>query len=636
MRILAKYNLKINMQIFTISDYHHFYQDDPYRLREMADTWQERLQAEAGRSDWLAIIAPEALAAAVENRLARWQVSQSFTDFPLFGVPFVVKDNIDVEGFPTTAACPALHRQPTNSAFVVQKLENAGAICLGKSNLDQLATGLVGTRSPYGAVKNAFSNQHIAGGSSSGSATLVARGLVPFSLGTDTAGSGRVPAALNNSIGLKPTRGLLSTAGVIPACKSLDCVSIFALTVADAEWVFSLAQGFDEADAFSRQAPDEKNKMIRVLGIPSNPQWHDDAEAEVLFSEAVQQANDLGFTLKKIDFSPLYALAALLYEGSWLAERQWAVEKYLQLPENALEPLLQAILAPAKTMTAMQTFADHYRQQELLKKIKKIFLAVDALLVPSVVTCPTLAEVAAAPLLSNQRLGAYTNFVNLADLSALALPCAFRSNGLPFGITLIAKAFSEAALFTFGKIWQAARNLPLGATGQSYASALLSEASTQNLPKAVNKDSDEKFIERNEKNENSVLLAVVGAHLRGMPLHQELLDLDAEFIEENITSAEYRLYALKTTPPKPGLCRVAEGGVAIALEIYRLSLPNFGRFVAAIPSPLGIGTLFLADGRAVKGFIVEPQALRDAPDISAFGGWRAFCHSQISSGVTDV
>ncbi len=621
----------MDIQGFTISDYRHFYQDDPHRLREMAGVWQKRLQAEAARSDWLAIIAAEALTQAVENRLARWQLSQNFADFPLFGVPFVVKDNIDVEGFPTTAACPALHSQPAKSAFVVQKLENAGAICLGKSNLDQLATGLVGTRSPYGAVKNAFSDQHIAGGSSAGSATLVARGLVPFSLGTDTAGSGRVPAAFNNILGLKPTRGLLSTAGVIPACRSLDCLSIFALTVADAELVFSLAQGVDDADSFSRQAADKKSKAIKILAIPSNPQWHDDAEAKVLFSQAVQQADDLGFTLKKIDFSPLYALAALLYEGSWLAERQWAVEKYLQLPESALEPLLRDILAPAKTMTAMQTFADQYRQQELLQTINKIFLEVDALLVPSVVTCPTLAEVAAAPLSSNQRLGTYTNFVNLADLSALALPFAFRSNGLPFGITLIAKAFSEAALLTFGKNWQAARDLPLGATGQSYASALV-ENRAEKLRENVRESKD---VPKNV-DENTVLLAVVGAHLRGMPLHQELLDLNAEFIEENITTAEYRLYALTTTPPKPGLCRVADDGVAIAVEVYRLSMLNFGRFVAAIPPPLGVGTLFLADGQALKGFIVEPQALHDAPDISAFGGWRAFCHSQISSGVTNV
>lgn len=644
-------NKNMNIQGVTIEDYRRFYADDPYRLRSMASLWQTLLAAEDGRTDWLARLTPAALTQAVENLLARWQVSQNMADFPLFGLPFVVKDNIDVEGFPTTAACPALTHAPTTSATVVQKLQKAGAICLGKSNLDQLATGLVGTRSPYGAVVNSFSDQHIAGGSSSGSATLVARGLLPFSLGTDTAGSGRVPAALNNIIGLKPTRGLLSTSGVIPACRSLDCVSIFALSVADAELVLSLTQGVDAADSFSRQAPEvetKKIKKIKTLGIPMQPQWYGDAEAEALFTLACAQAEALGFTLKKIDFSPFFALADLLYEGSWLAERQWAVEKYLQLPETALEPLLRDILAPAKSLSAVQTFADQYVQQELLKKIEKIFSTLDALFLPTAVTFPTLAEVAAAPLATNRRLGTYTNFVNLADLSALALPFAFRSNGLPFGITVMVKAFGEATLLNFGKVWQAACALPLGATGRSYTSALNENVQEnkveQQESKSICEPATESFGEK--INEKSVLLAVVGAHLRGMPLHGELLAVDAEFVCESKTLAEYRLYALATTPPKPGLCRVdADGaamtgaaitGVAIALEIYRLSLENFGRFVAAIPPPLGIGTVFLADGQAVKGFIVESQALRNAPDISAFGGWRAFCQAQVSSGVPNV
>lgn len=547
--------------------------------------------------------------AELEDQIQQLLSHPNASELPLFGVPFAVKDNIDVAGMPTTAACPAFTYIPGEDATTVALLKKAGAIVLGKTNLDQFATGLVGTRSPYGAVPNSFNAEYVSGGSSSGSATSVARGLVPFSLGTDTAGSGRVPAGFNNIVGLKPTKGRFSTKGVVPACRSLDCVSIFALTLEDADQVAQVLSTFDPADGYSRPMPDSAKYFASTpnFAVPQNPQWFGDAEAAAAWELTLAQIQSLGAEITPIDFSPMFALAQLLYGGPWVAERQAAVKDFMAAYAGEMNPVVRGIIEQAANFSATDAYQSEYQRADLARAIQLLMADFDALLVPTSPRHPTIAEVTAEPVAINSQLGTYTNFVNLADCSALALPAAMRSDGLPFGITLIAPAWQDDALMAFGKQWLNQQALPLGATGRSYHAQPISNAS----PKGY------------------LRLAVVGAHLTGMPLNYQLRERNAIFVESTFTAPNYRLYALpNTTPPKPGLIRIAEAASdGIIVELWDIPVSEFGSFVALIPAPLGIGTLTLKDGRDVKSFICEGAAIEGAKDITHLGGWRAYIQS---------
>ncbi len=572
-----------------------------------------RLLEELDPSDpaWISIVSEGELGKQILY-LEKLAAEAGIGSLPLYGVPFAIKDNIDAEGMVTTAACPAYAYTAGEDAPVVARLKAAGAILLGKTNLDQFATGLVGTRSPYGAVPNTFKPEYISGGSSSGSASVVARGLVAFSLGTDTAGSGRVPAAFNNLVGLKPTRGALSARGVVPACKSLDCVSIFALTVEDAETICSIAQGFDAADGYSRKAP-QKSGSVRfpanpVFAIPAELQWFGDTLGEAAFKESLARLEALGVVIRPVDFSPMHELALLLYNGPWVAERLTVIESFLATNADGVHPVVCGIIEKGRNFSAVDAYRAEYRRTELARKINAAFDTCDALLVPTAPTFPTIAEILANPVEANSRLGTYTNFVNLADCSALALPAGFREDGLPFGITLIAPAWHDAALAAFGKIWIRHLALPLGATGIPFPETASAP------PPAPSKD--------------TVRIAVVGAHLSGMPLNGQLTERGSTFVETTRTSAAYRFYALPgTTPPKPGLIRTG-AGAPIEVELWDMPVAEFGDFVALIPPPLGIGTLELIDGREVKGFLCENHARETADDITYLGGWRAFMNSR--------
>ncbi|MBL8266441.1 allophanate hydrolase [Steroidobacter sp.] len=575
---------------------------------------------------------------------------------PLYGIPFAAKDNIDAAGWLTTAACPAFGYTAREDATVIRRLREAGAILVGKTNLDQFATGLVGTRSPYGAVSNAFRSEYISGGSSAGSASVVARGLVPFSLGTDTAGSGRVPASFNNIVGLKPTRGWLSTTGVVPACRTLDCVSVFALTVEDAEEIAGIAGGYDASDAYSRPFPTTVTGAATLrLAVPDKLEFFGDAQAQAAFAAAVESWRSLGASITAIDFSPFSELAALLYEGPWVAERYAVAESLLERDPTAFQPVLLSILANASKFTAVDAFNYEYRRAALARRIDESLQGFTALLVPTTPSIYTIAQVTEKPIELNSRLGTYTNFTNLADLSALALPAGFRDDGLPAGITLLAPAWQDARLADLGKRWQRHASLPLGATSRSLSSIAqetkpaatkLRETALANLNAATAVTTERLAVVGTRINEAiaaatehsrtvganpagaaTVRLAVVGAHLSGMPLNHQLTSRDAVFVERCRTAATYQLYALaNTTPPKPGLVKAA-AGAPIEVELWDVPLERFGSFGAEIPAPLGIGSLELEDGRVVKGFICEPIGLQGARDITAFGGWRAYLAS---------
>ncbi|MBL8350390.1 MAG: allophanate hydrolase [Burkholderiaceae bacterium] len=532
---------------------------------------------------------------------------------PLYGVPFAVKDNIDVAGLPTTAACPAFAFTPGRSATVVQRLMDSGAVLVGKTNLDQFATGLVGTRSPYGEVPNSFDGTYVSGGSSSGSASVVARGLAAFALGTDTAGSGRVPAGFNNLVGLKPTPGRVPMAGVLPACRTLDVVSVFALTVADAAQVMALIEGADGAvdePAFQSHALQppwlgSAGAPLRV-GVPDSPGCDPALGYDQAFDDAVAQLRAWGLAPVPVDMAPLYAVARLLYEGPWVAERYTVVQALLESKPEALEPTVRRIIEGARRHDAAAAFRARYALEELRRQVAALWQAVDVLMVPTAPTCPTRAAVAAEPLLRNAELGRFTNFVNLLGQAALALPSGFGAGGLPFGVTFIAPGGSDAALAALGARWQAARALPLGCRLRAPRPA---DHALASLPAAA----------------PTLAIAVVGAHLAGMPLHGQLVERRCRLVERTTTAPAYRLHALPdTVPPKPGLARVAEGGRAIEVEVYEMPAAAVGSFLALIAPPLGLGSVQLADGRWVKGFICEGAALAGAADISEWGGWRAW------------
>jgi allophanate hydrolase len=526
---------------------------------------------------------------------------------PLFGIPFVVKDNIDVSGMPTTAACPEFSYTPTQDATVISKLREAGAILLGKTNLDQFATGLNGTRSPYGAPRSVFNADYISGGSSSGSAVAVGAGLAVFSLGTDTAGSGRVPAAFNNIIGLKPSIGRISTHGVVPACKSLDCVAIFANSAADAMEVLRVAEGFDAADAYSRPPRDVALPMtprVGILKLKDRDFFGDEASA-CLYAKAVAQAESLGWEPVEIDYAPFREIAETLYGGAFVAERFAAIRVFFEAHEEVLNPVVRGIIGGAQKISAADAFADIYRVQALRQRATVALETCDTLLLPTAPTIFTVAQMLEEPVARNSKLGLYTNFVNLLDLAAVALPAGFRPDGLPFGVTLMGPAFSETSLAVYASALHEALGAGVG-RGKTPVQTLLPPL-----------EADE------------VTIVVAGAHLSGMALNHELCALKARLAAVTKTAPEYKLFALTTTPPKPGLVRVpGYVGEGIAVEVWALTPENFGRFVACLPEPMGIGKVMLADGAIHPGFLCETYVLEGAKDITTYGGWRAYLKSQ--------
>ena len=529
---------------------------------------------------------------------------------PLYGIPVAVKDNIDVKGLPTTAACPAYSYRPNKDATCVARLRQAGALVLGKTNLDQFATGLVGVRTPYGIGRNLFDQKLIPGGSSAGSALAVGAGLAPLALGTDTAGSGRVPAAFSNIVGLKPSCGLVSTAGVVPACRTLDCVSVLALTVDDAMAMLRVIAGPDPADPFSRPRPVHAVGPMPdglKLGVPLPGQrlFFGDRASEAAYDAALARLSGLGAKIVEIDVEPFYATARLLYEGPWVAERYLTARALIASSPESLHPVTRQVILSGAHGTAADAFAAFYQLEELRRVRDRTFRSIDALVLPTAPTIYAIDEVLADPIGLNSRLGTYTNFVNLLDMCGLAVPASIRPDGIPFSVTLLAPAGDDAALAAIGREFHAATGLPLGALQHP-------QPPLARLPAAPA--------------EGEIPIAVVGAHLSGMPLNGELRAAGGRLIERTATAPHYRLYALAgTRPPKPGLLRVQKGaGAAIEVEVWALSEAAFGRFVAAVPSPLSIGTLELDSGRSVKGFLVEAEAVAGARDISSFGGWRAF------------
>ncbi len=540
---------------------------------------------------WISRAAPEALRAAARAIDAR---VASGEHLPLAGVPYAAKDNIDVAGLETTAACPAFAYQPERSATVIARLEAAGAVCVGKTNLDQFATGLVGTRSPYGIPRNAYNRAYLSGGSSSGSAVTVAAGLVAFALGTDTAGSGRVPAAFNHLIGMKPTKGRWSTRGLVPACRTLDCITVFTDRLMDAQAVDAVLAGFDAEDAFSRPLADTPITGRRI-GVPRRDQrvFFGDTHAEYLYDRALSVLAGQG-ELVEIDITPLIEAARLLYGGPWVAERTAAIESLLGNNPEAIDPVVRDVIAPGTAMLATELWNGIYRLAELQRHAEEMWGKVDALAFPTTGTTYRVAELAAAPIALNSNLGLYTNFVNLLDMAALAVPAGMRDNGTGFGITLIGPAHSDLALIALAETYLKAADLP--------------------APPPL--DLGDRM--------DTVKLAVVGAHLEGMPLHWQLTSRGATFVGAFTTAPNYRLYAIAdSVPPKPALV-YSDDGAAIALEVYALGLAEFGSFVAEVPPPLAIGTVTLADGSSVKGFVAEPRAITGAEDITHLGGWRAY------------
>ncbi|HEX2791829.1 MAG TPA: allophanate hydrolase [Steroidobacteraceae bacterium] len=565
-----------------------------------------RIAAHADHGIWITLLPLQRTLEQAELLAGRDPAS-----LPLYGIPFAIKDNIDLANVPTTAACAAYAYTPAESAQVVQRLMDAGAIPIGKTNLDQFATGLVGTRSPYGVCRNSFDPLYISGGSSSGSAVAVALGLVSFALGTDTAGSGRVPAAFNNLIGLKPTCGRLSSRGVVPACRTLDTVSVLALTAEDAALVCQVAEGFDALDAYSRR-PAQPTRLAEFahgpfrFGVPRSEQlqFFGNKDYARLFDGAVAHLERLGGQSVAIDFAPFLETARLLYQGPWVAERYVVVEPLLKSNPDAVLPVTRQIIGGGAEPSAADAFRAQYRLQELRRTTEQVWQQIDVLLTPTAGTTYRIAEVEADPVRLNTQLGLYTNFMNLLDLAAVAVPAGFTGAGLPFGVTLAAPAWSDYMLLRL-----AARLHRLGAPCLGALPIALGAAPAFDWAALT----------------DGVAVAVCGAHLQGLPLNHQLLERGAVLLERTVTATNYRLYALPGGPPaRPGLVRVATQGVAIDVELWSVPRAAFGGFVAGIPAPLAIGKLTLADGRQVSGFLCEAHATSHAQDISDYGGWRAY------------
>ncbi len=579
-----------------IAGLRELYQSGGAKPSDVVAAIYDKIQAQPLNPVWISVVPRETALAR-----ARAIESESSARKPLYGVPFAIKDNIDLAGLPTTAGCPAYAYAPEKSATVVQNLMNAGALPIGKTNLDQFATGLVGTRSPHGACSSVYDERYISGGSSSGSAVAVASKLASFSLGTDTAGSGRVPAAFNNLVGLKPTRGLFSTAGVVPACRTLDCVSVFTQNSGDALAVWQAARGVDADDPYSRGIRTGSDAAPWLggpfrFGVPAQSQleFFGDDDAEELFQRAVQRLEAMGGEKVIIDFSPFRAAAELLYSGPWVAERLAAIQPFLDARGEEMNPVVREIISGARTYTAVKAFQSQYRLEVLRAKSMAEWAKMDVLLLPTTGTTYTIEEVERDPIKLNSNLGYYTNFVNLLDLSAVAVPAGFRPNGLPFGVTLMGPAFVDEALLHLGAAF-CKHPMPAVPTPPG-----------------------------------CIAVAVVGAHLFGQPLNSQLLERGARLIKSTKTAPGYRLFELPGQKPmKPGLLREPGfAGPGIEVEVWAVPEQYFGSFVGLVPPPLGIGTAELESGELVKSFVCEPFALSGAKEITHFGGWRNYLLSR--------
>ena len=536
---------------------------------------------------------------------------KSADDLPLYGVPFAIKDNIDLAGVPTTAACPDFEYTPTKNAFVVDQLIQAGAIPLGKTNLDQFATGLVGMRSPYGEGVNAFNTDYVSGGSSAGSAVSTALGQVSFALGTDTAGSGRVPAALNNLIGHKPTKGLFSNSGLVPACLSLDCITVFALNTQDAALVTSVAGQYDEHDSYARS--NQPGNLLRyfepklptafTFGVPAELDFYNNPETQALFKSTIQRLERLGGTKVEMDFSPFVTAAKLLYEGPWVAER-WIATK--DVKRESMLPVIQTIIGSAEGKTAADAFSAQYELQAYKKICDKMVDSVDFILTPTCPTQFTRAELREEPIKYNSILGTYTNFVNLLDYSATNIPVGFTNNDVSWGVTLISHAFNDMKLLSYGGALHEDLNLPQGASEFSLQKF---EGAAVPTPKS------------------HINVVVCGAHLEGFPLNWQLTERNATLVEKTYSSANYQLYALPDGK-RPAMIRDDQNGQKIAVEVWSMPMEFFGSFVAGIPAPLGIGKVELEDGSWHCGFMSEGNAADDATNITNHGGWAAYLQSK--------
>jgi len=602
----------------TIGGLRTHYRRGDFSPRELIELLRARSAEFRERNIWI----HELSDSEIEPYLAALD-KRSLDDAPLYGIPFAIKDNIDLARIPTTAACAAVAYTPSEHAFVVANLIEAGAIPLGKTNLDQLATGLNGTRSPWGACRNSFDPNYISGGSSSGSAVAVALGLASFSLGTDTAGSGRVPASFNNIVGWKPSRGLLSTRGMLPACKSIDCMSVFALTARDINTLIPFAARYDATDSYARHNPahnfPEKSgahffgapKQKFEFGVPraQQLQFFGDANAQVAFARSVQLLESLGGSKREIDFGAFLDAARLLYEGPWVAERYHGIRELIETNPSALLPVIATIIGAGRNKSAVDTFDAMYQMQALRRSIENTIAGLEFIATPTAGRHFTIDEMLEEPIARNSELGYYTNFMNLLDLAAIAVPTQLMNNGMPFGITLFADRFTDLRLLSYAQQIQAATRLPLGATNKSVEFSTLPPRAELSTCKVV----------------------VCGAHLSGLAFNGQLLARQANLIAATKTSPNYRFYALPGgSVQRPGLIRVDKEGAAIEVEVWEMPNSEFGSFVAAIPQPLGIGKVELESGEWLPGFICEGYAVDGADDISALGGWRAYLKSSKS------
>ncbi|MCQ4292322.1 allophanate hydrolase [Pseudomonas stutzeri] len=538
--------------------------------------------------------------------------NKTSAELPLYGIPFAIKDNIDLAGIPTTAACPAFAYTPETSATIVEQLIALGAIPLGKTNLDQFATGLNGTRSPYGECRNSLHPDYPSGGSSAGSSLAVALGLCTFALGTDTAGSGRVPAALNNLVGLKASKGLISTAGVVPACRTLDCVTFFTASAAEASQLLALTAKLDPRDEYSRANPlwNDGSAFGQVksfrFGVPKQLEFLGCPESPALFAATVDQLKAIGGEPVEVDFSPFLEAARLLYEGPWVAERYSVAGALIEQQPDAVLPVIKAVLEKAPGTTAVQLFQAQYRLQQLKATCDRIMAEVDCVLTPAYPRPVTLAELHAEPVKRNSDLGYYTNFMNMLDYAAVAIPAGVMGNKLPWGVTLFGRVFTDQYLLSLADALQ-----------------------RQTALKLIGGNALDTPAPQNPARNDRARIVVCGAHLDGLPLNWQLRQRGARLLEATRSAPDYQLYALAGGPVlRPGMVRVAEGGAAIAVEVWDIPSSELGSFLTGIPAPLGLGKVQLEDGRWETGFICEPCGLEGAQDITGFGGWRAYLQSQ--------
>jgi allophanate hydrolase len=648
----------MNMQTLAISDLLKGYRSRRFTVIEVIERVLARIERAPERHVWIARLPGEQALAC-----ARALEAKPPDSLPLYGVPFAIKDNIDLEGIATTAGCPDYAYIPGASAYVVQRLIDAGAIPIGKTNLDQFATGLVGTRSPYGACVNGLNDAYISGGSSSGSAVAVSTGLVSFALGTDTAGSGRVPAAFNNIIGLKPTCGRLSTSGVVPACQSIDCVSIFALTSEDAARVAAVAGSYDAADPYSRFPPTATLPPVAALlsaaasatappqrafrfGVPRADQleFFGDAEYARLFGESLRRLESLGGLRVDIDFAPFRAAAKLLYEGAWIAERHVAVGEFIERTPQSVHPITLHLIAASRSLSAADAFRSQHRLMEAKRAATEAWGDIDVLVTPTAGTVYRIAEIEADPIRLNSNLGFYTNFVNFLDLAAVAVPAGFRNDGLPFGITLVGVAWSDTRLLSLANRMHRASvdragalGVPLPPSGDPGAEGAEGAEGSEGSEGArgshsAGKSNTAVASAASANPPERISVAVCGAHLEGLPLNHQLITRGATLVRRARTAPAYRFYALPGGPPyRPGLIRVAQGGASIEVEVWSVPAEHFGSFVAGIPAPLGIGKIDLEDGERVPGFICEAHAAEGAEDITALGGWRTYMKAKAAT-----